>query len=52
LGWALNNPGVTRKTSKGIPQYHDEENSDVFISYQVLTSFPLPRLPLPRLLLE
>jgi RHS repeat-associated protein len=31
LGWALNIPGVTRKTSKGIPRYQDEQNSDVFI---------------------
>src|SRR5215470_16963623 len=29
LGWSLSVPGVARKTSKGIPQYHDLE--DVFI---------------------
>jgi hypothetical protein len=31
LGWVLIIPSVTRKTSKGIPQYRDEENSDVFL---------------------
>lgn len=29
MGWALGIPGVTRKTSKGIPVYND--NEDVFI---------------------
>jgi RHS repeat-associated protein len=29
FGWRLNVPGVARKTSKGIPQYHDE--TDVFV---------------------
>jgi len=34
LGWSLSVPGVSRKTSKGIPRYHDydpQEKSDVFI---------------------
>src|SRR5215468_456894 len=29
LGWALNIPGVSRKTSKGIPTY--AQNDDVFV---------------------
>src|SRR5947208_13232207 len=29
LGWALSIPGVSRKTSKGIPRYDD--TSDVFV---------------------
>src|SRR5262245_38886536 len=29
LGWSLSIPGVSRKTSKGIPRYDDE--SDVFV---------------------
>ena len=34
LGWSLNIPGVTRKTSAGVPLFHDnffDNNSDVFI---------------------
>ena len=31
FGWSLTLPSVTRKTDKGLPQYRDEEDSDVFI---------------------
>jgi RHS repeat-associated protein len=31
FGWALGLPQVTRKTDKGLPRYHDAEESDVFI---------------------
>jgi hypothetical protein len=31
LGWSLSLPAITRKTDKGLPQYRDEEESDVFI---------------------
>src|SRR2546425_8548236 len=31
LGWTLSLPSITRKTDKGLPQYHDAEESDVFI---------------------
>src|SRR5262245_59784911 len=35
LGWALDVPGITRKTSKGIPRYRDgsaiETERDVFV---------------------
>ncbi len=31
LGWNLSLPAVTRKTDKGLPQYRDAEESDVFI---------------------
>ena len=31
FGWALNLPQITRKTDKGLPQYRDAEESDVFI---------------------
>jgi RHS repeat-associated protein len=31
FGWALSLPQITRKTDKGLPQYHDAEESDVFI---------------------
>ena len=31
LGWSLGLPSITRKTDKGLPQYRDDEESDVFI---------------------
>src|SRR5438132_447929 len=31
LGWSLSLPAITRKTDKGLPQYRDVEESDVFI---------------------
>jgi RHS repeat-associated protein len=31
FGWSLALPGITRKTDKGLPQYNDAEDSDVFI---------------------
>lgn len=31
LGWNLSLPAITRKTDKGLPQYRDTEESDVFI---------------------
>lgn len=31
LGWQLSLPSITRKTSKGIPQYNDQDESDIFI---------------------
>src|SRR5262245_54848188 len=31
LGWDLSLPSITRKTDKGLPQYQDADESDVFI---------------------
>src|SRR5262245_45797750 len=31
LGWNLSLPAITRKTDKGLPQYIDVDDSDVFI---------------------
>ena len=31
FGWSLAIPSITRKTDKGLPQYLDEEESDVFV---------------------
>lgn len=31
FGWSLSLPSITRKTEKGLPQYRDTEDSDVFI---------------------
>ena len=31
IGWSLSLPSITRKTEKGLPQYRDQEESDVFI---------------------
>ncbi|MGH7909119.1 MAG: SpvB/TcaC N-terminal domain-containing protein, partial [Thermodesulfobacteriota bacterium] len=31
LGWDLSIPSIIRKTDKGLPRYHDAEDSDTFI---------------------
>jgi RHS repeat-associated protein len=31
LGWSLSLPSITRRTDKGLPQYHDDEESDVLM---------------------
>src|SRR5436305_11104775 len=31
FGWSLTLPSITRKTDKGLPQYRDADESDVFI---------------------
>jgi RHS repeat-associated protein len=31
LGWNLGTPAITRKTSKGLPRYSEDLNSDVFV---------------------
>lgn len=31
FGWNLSSPSITRKTDKGLPQYRDAEESDVFL---------------------
>src|SRR2546423_7087560 len=31
FGWSLSLPSLTRKTDKGLPQYQDADESDVFI---------------------
>ncbi len=31
FGWSLSLPSITRKTDKGLPQYHDDTGSDLFI---------------------
>src|ERR1041385_48435 len=31
FGWQISSPAITRKTDKGLPQYQDESESDVFI---------------------
>src|SRR6202140_2093371 len=31
FGWSLGLPAVTRKTDKGLPQYQDAQESDIFI---------------------
>src|SRR4051812_47288054 len=31
VGWSLSLPAITRRTDKGLPQYGDAEESDVFI---------------------
>jgi len=31
FGWSLSMPSITRKTDKGLPRYHNSDQSDVFI---------------------
>ena len=31
FGWSISLPSITRKTERGVPQYRDSDNSDVFI---------------------
>src|SRR5918997_93513 len=31
FGWSLSLPAITRKTDRGLPQYRDDEESDVFV---------------------
>jgi RHS repeat-associated protein len=31
VGWSLSSPSITRKTDKGLPQYRDAEECDVFL---------------------
>jgi RHS repeat-associated protein len=31
LGWSLSLPAITRKTDRGLPQYRDAEESDVYV---------------------
>jgi Salmonella virulence plasmid 65kDa B protein len=31
FGWSVHLPAVTRKTDKGLPQYNDSDNSDIFV---------------------
>jgi RHS repeat-associated protein len=31
FGWSLSRPAITRKTDKGLPQYRDAEESDVYV---------------------
>jgi RHS repeat-associated protein len=51
LGWSLSIPGVTRKTSKGIPRYRDQEpdikNRDTFILSGAEDLVPLETPPAP-----
>src|SRR5215218_9616269 len=33
FGWSLSIPSITRKTDKGLPEYRDAEDSDVYLLY-------------------
>lgn len=43
FGWNLSLPAITRKTDKGLPQYRDAEESDVFILSSVEDLVPVLR---------
>jgi RHS repeat-associated protein len=42
LGWSLSLPAITRKTDKGLPQYGDTTESDVFILAGAEDLVPVP----------
>src|SRR5262249_24664820 len=44
VGWSLSLPTITRKTDKGLPQYRDAEESDVFILSGAEDLVPIPSL--------
>src|SRR6266542_5129213 len=43
LGWSLSIPGVTRKTSHGVPTYHDDEDTFILSGSEDLV--PVETLP-------
>jgi len=48
FGWNLSLPAITRKTDKGLPQYLDAEDSDVFVlSLAMCRAGPCCRRPSP-----
>jgi RHS repeat-associated protein len=48
LGWALATPSITRKTDKGLPQYRDGEESDVYVLSGAEDLVPMLREDLTR----
>jgi RHS repeat-associated protein len=48
LGWSLSIPAITRKTEKGLPQYQDARESDVFVlsgAEDLVPVTPQPSIP-------
>src|SRR5262249_40318533 len=43
LGWSLSLPSITRKTDKGLPQYQDADELDVFLLSGSEDLFPVYR---------
>jgi len=43
FGWGLGLPAITRKTDKGLPQYHDGTESDVFLLSGAEDLVPVPQ---------
>jgi RHS repeat-associated protein len=41
LGWRLSSPSITRKTSRGLPRYVDDQESDIFLLSDVEDLVPL-----------
>lgn len=44
FGWGLSLPLIARKTDKGIPQYRDEEDSDVYLLSNTEDLVPVPKI--------
>jgi RHS repeat-associated protein len=45
FGWSHSLPSITRKTSKGLPQYFDAQESDVFVLSGAEDLVPVQKLP-------
>src|SRR4030095_596804 len=45
FGWSLSVPAITRKTDKGLPQYRDAEESDVYVLSGAEDLVPVPNTP-------
>ena len=43
FGWSMGLPAITRKTDKGLPQYHDGAESDVFLLSGAEDLVPVPQ---------
>ena len=43
FGWSLGLPAITRKTDKGLPQYHDGTESEVFLLSGAEDLVPVPQ---------
>ncbi|KAJ6785333.1 hypothetical protein PWT90_02600 [Aphanocladium album] len=44
VGWQLSSQSISRKTDKGLPLYHDEEYSDVFVLSDTEDLVPVKRI--------
>src|ERR1700689_4223671 len=43
MGWSLSLPSITRRTDKGLPQYRDNDEADIFVLLGVEDLVPVLR---------